>query len=489
MNIKEKLENLPTRTGVYKFLDKNGVIMYVGKALNLRSRVSSYFRDTHADRPHIIPMIPLIEDIDYVITDNEVESLILESALVKKYNPKFNVELKDDKSFAWIYITTRDEFPTVKIVRSIKKEEYFKGRLFGPYPDGRPVKRIFDYLRKMYPFCTCNEPRDLCLYYHLGLCPGPYHGKISKEDYRENIDNIIKFLQGKKRNIIIELKRKMEEYSKDQDYEKAANFRDKIADLEYLAQKIEISPFESETEYLKSKQEKNIEFLKNLSAMLRINRIRRMECYDISNIQGKFSYGSMTVAIDGRVSTDDYRIFKINELTEPNDPAMLAHVLKRRFRHLGREDDKSLSQKPDLILIDGGKSQLGVVKDNIPDGIAILGISKGKRLKRAGKKQKDEFWYLTNGEAVQIKLKDPFILINLRDEAHRFGIKHHRKNRALYSQKSLLDKIDGVGDKRRRDLIKTFHTIENIKNASVEDLNKVVKSMSVAENIKKVLNS
>ena len=194
-----EIDGLPITSGVYKFLNSKSTILYIGKANNLRNRVRSYFNNELYDRPFVKQMIPQINSIEIVRTNNEIESLVLESALIKKFSPKYNSDLKDDKSYVWIYITTKDDFPTVKIVRKISDEELKRGEIFGPYPKGSTVKRVFTYLRKLYPFCTCSRKSSKeCLYFHLGMCPGPYQGHISKRDYRKNINEIIKFLRGRK---------------------------------------------------------------------------------------------------------------------------------------------------------------------------------------------------------------------------------------------------------------------------------------------------
>lgn len=465
------LEDIPTKTGVYKFYDENGKILYIGKALNLKARVSSYFKNNHYDRPQIIKMIPLIHDIKTITTENEVESVVLESALIKKYKPKFNVEQKDDKSFAWIHISTYDEFPKVKIVRSIRKKDFEEGRIFGPYPKGKAVKRIFDYIRKLYPFCTCNNPQKPCLYYHLDLCPAPYHGKISKEEYRENIDNIIKFLSGKRKKILKNLKNQMKDYALEQDFEKAANLRDKIEDLEYLSQKIAVSPFETEQDYLKNRYEKIKNSLTTLSKQLGVENLRRIECFDISNIQGKFAYGAMSVAVNGRLSNEEYRIFKIKDYHQSNDVGMIYEVISRRLKR---------GELPDLILLDGGVGQLSGVKDLIPEGVKLMGISKIK-----GKsKKKDKFWFLDGNEIKTINVSYPYLLVELRDEAHRFGVKYYRKSIGKYMKASVLDSIDGIGPKRRKALLNRFGSVSGVKKASFEELNEVLKNKKLVEKIK-----
>ncbi len=486
---KSDLTSIPENTGVYKFYDKKEELLYVGKALNLKARISSYFRDTHLDRPHIIAMLPLVEKVQIVETDNEVESVILESALVKKYQPRFNIRLKDDKSFSWIYISTQEKFPKVSIVRSIKKGEYRKGKLFGPFPKGKVVRNIFDYIRKVYPFRTCDNFGDLCLYYHLDLCPGPCGDKISEQEYRKNIDNIIKFLNGRQRNIIKDLERKMYKHASKQDYEEASNLRDKINDLEYMSQKIHISPYEDDAQYITSRYERMRKSLSDLEQKVGLKKIRRIECYDISNIKGQFGYGAMAVSLDAKLEKSEYRIFKIKE-DDLSDINMLQNVLQRRLQHIGRDtEDKSLVEKPDLILIDGGRSHVSFLRSIVSEDIALLGISKGKHMRRKGHKSYDEFWWHDGEKVRKIKMSYPQLFVDLRDEAHRFGIKHYRKNMGHYSTRSVLDSIEGIGIKRRKKLLKHFKSLENIKKANVEELNEVLKNKKLAERVSHTLKN
>lgn len=484
--LENKLESLPQVPGVYKFLDKDGNILYIGKALNLRSRVNSYFRSDIYDRPRIRQMMPKVVDLEIVETNNEVEALVLESALIKKHKPKYNSDLKDGKSYAWIYVSTKEDFPTVKIVRTLNDEEYKKGRLFGPYPSGLAVKRVFTYLRKLYPFCTSCDPSEESpsLYYHLGLCPGPYHGYISKEDYRKNINEIVKFLSGRKKGQIKKMERDMKSYANEKRYEKAAELRDRINDLKYLGQDIEFNYFKDASNY-KSKRavSRNLSF-EELEMELDIDNLKRIECYDISNMQGKHAYGSMVVATEGALNRSQYRIFKIKGKDTPDDPGMLKEVLERRLKHIGKVDDKSLGSNPDIILIDGGKSQLGVLKKYIPKDTILMGISKGKHLKRAGFRKMDEFWIVRDGEVYSIDIENPALLVDLRDEAHRFAITHYRKRALKESKRSILESIPGVGDKRRKKLLKEFKDVKRIKKASVEKINEVVNNRKVSERIK-----
>ena len=487
--LENKLESLPQVPGVYRFLNKDKKILYIGKALNLRARVNSYFRGDIYDRPRIRQMMPMVNDIEITETNNEIEALVLESALIKKYKPKYNSDLKDDKSYAWIYVSTKNEFPTVKIVRTLTKDQYKKGRLFGPYPKGLAVKRIFTYLRKLYPFCTSCDPKDPSpsLYFYLGLCPGPYHGYISKEDYRKNINEIVKFLNGRKKGQIQQMEKKMKKYSKEKNYEKAGVLRDRINDLKYLGQDIEFNYLKEPSDYQSKRAISRNESFEELEMELDIDNLKRIECYDISNMQGKHAYGSMVVAENGALNRSQYRIFKIKGKDTPDDPTMLKEVLQRRVKHIGEEGKDSLSSKPDIILIDGGKSQLGVLKDIPPRDIFLMGISKGKHLKRAGLNKRDEFWIVRDGEIYRMDIENSSLLIDLRDEAHRFAITHYRKRAIKESKRSKLESIPGVGEKRRRALLTEFKDIKAIKKASVEKINDVVCNRKVSDDIKNYL--
>ena len=477
-----KLNTLPHSSGVYKFLDEQGNILYIGKALNLNKRVLSYFQKESNDRPRIKQMMPLVYDFNIVETNNEIEALILESALIKKYQPQFNTDLKDDKSYAWILITTKEEFPTVKIVRTLKKGEYKNGKLFGPYPSGYAIKRVYSYLRKLYPFCTCkNHDCKSSLYYHIGLCPGPYVGDISKEQYRENINNIIKFLSGKQQNHIKRLEMEMRRYSKDMNYEKASQLRDRIKDLKYIGQDIEFTYYDDAESYQSKREKARKSSFKYLEMELNIKNLSRMECYDISNNQGKNAYGSMVVAIDGKLERSKYRIFRIKGSDTPNDFLMLKEVLERRF--------KSTEELAQLVLIDGGKAQLTSVLQIIPQDICLMGISKGKHLRRKGKQLKDEFWIRKEKEILRIDIESPEILIDLRNEAHRFAISYYRKRSIKESKNSVLDRVEGVGNKRKKELIKKFGSIESLREASKEEICSVIKNRKVTDNIIKYLST
>lgn len=471
---------LPSTPGVYKFLDKEGIVLYIGKAINLRSRVSSYFNGSLADRPRILQMLPFVQDVNVTQTDNEIEALILESALIKEVQPKYNSDLKDDKSYAWLYINHRAQYPTVRIVRTLNKNEFRDGLLFGPYPSGKAIKRVFNYIRKIYPFCTSKNPSKPCFYSRIGLCPGP---DATHEEYMANIKGIVKFLKGNNKGHIQALERQMKEYSDAKEYEKAAELRDKIMDLKYLGSEIKFNYFNSEQDYINDKKSRTLSELSKIAQTLNIDSLNRIECYDISNIQGKLAFGSMVVSIGGTPDNSQYRVFRIKQLDTPNDPEMLREVLSRRLKHIGTDKDESLTAKPDLLLIDGGKTQLSVLRGVIPQDINVLGITKGRKYKRRGGKKMDEFWIYSEDDVVQIRINNPRILSLLRDEAHRFAILHHRKLRKFTQKKSLLDEVKGIGPVLKKKLISKYGSVKDIRKVSLEELIETLGNKTTAQSL------
>lgn len=481
--IQQQLDLLPRSSGVYKFLNSENDILYVGKAHNLKSRVSSYFTDTHEDRPRIIGMIPLIHKIQTIQTENDIEALVLESALIKEYQPKYNSDAKDDKSYAYLYININDQYPTVKIVRNITKTEYKNGKVFGPYPKGSAIKRVYRYLRTIYPFCTSKDPTKVCFDVQIGLCPGP----IERDEYMKNINGIVSFLNGKNRDIIKSFEEQMKEYSSNQDYEKAAIIRDKIEDLKYLSYKIEGKILNNEETYVQTKLRRNSDMVEKLAKEVGLEKLNRIECYDISNIQGTNAYGSMTVAINGTLDSSMYRIFKIKGDNTPDDFRMLNEVLQRRMSHISNDLDKSLNTKPDLILIDGGKGQISAVQ-NVINNVLVMGITKGRKYKRKGGNLKDEFLKVNqNGEIENIKIRNSRILSNLRDEAHRFAILHHRKARSKSQVKSYLDEIPNVGPKTKKILKRVYTTKESLLNSNYESLYELIKNKKIVNSLLKYI--
>lgn len=502
--IQHIIEQLPSKPGVYKFYNRAGQILYIGKAINLRSRVRSYFSNKLIDRPWVRQMIPHISDIKVIEAENEVEALILESNLIKKHLPKYNIASKDDRKYAWIEVEQRVPFPRVKKTRDFSG----KGRYYGPYPDGGAVNHVLKYIRTIYPFRSCNldmyldrspnavkKPR-VCIYYHLNLCPGPCDNLITAKEYCENIKHITKTLEGKKRSHIRELEKTMMALAERKKYEEAARIRDKVRDLSYLSQRIDIHYGDAEDEFHEIQKNRFEAGIKEIAAALKIalphEKIKktRVECYDISNLANEITYGSMAVAEGSSVVPSQYRIFKFKENIRRDDPEMLRRVIIRRLKHISREispdlsPDESLSKIPTFILLDGAQAQLSAVRPVIPKNIGIFAISKGKHFKRKGMPQNDEFWIISSSDKPKrITLENPFLFQHLRDEAHRFAIKHMRQGKRFLQKRSVLDEITGIGPKRRKLLFMRYGTVDEIKKASRESLEKTLQNKTAAKEV------
>ncbi len=589
--VKKLLNILPKKSGVYLFKNSKGEIIYIGKAKNIHDRVKSYFQNKSGNFFYMKPsnFIGKIKSIDYIVTDNETEALILEGNLIKKNRPKYNIDLKDDKSYPFIAITTGERFPRVFLTRNrnIKGAEYF-----GPYTDAGAVRKTLKYLRRIFQIRDCrkNKPgkssKKPCLNYHIKLCKAPCIGNISEEEYRKNIELVKFFLMGKDRTIVDRLKIKMEEYSKKEDFEKAAEFKNKIDDISklYSNQKV-FFPGEAKwdfisdsrgedsavislftyregilsiinnftiynTRYLddkeilagfiekyyadindipamifcplkiadadlfskwliekkgkkveikvpkigekkkimemvvrnsklyleKKKFEKDTghsefykEFIKLKKILGLMNIPRRIECFDISNLKDSFPVGSMSVAVDGKLINSDYRYFKIKTVTGQDDCRMIEEVIGRRLTYLGYKKtnvNNSFFLKPDLIIVDGGKSQFNTVnslmgRKQISD-IDIISIAK-----------KEETIFCNRyPQGVNLDLSNDYmrVLIKTRDEAHRFAVNFHRKLRDKNMTKSILDDIKGIGEKKKKYILGNIDSIEDLKMKTVKDL-------------------
>ena len=583
-------KNIPDNPGVYLMKNEKGKIIYVGKAKNLRNRVSSYFKNINSHNAKTLELVKNIRDIEFFICKTEVEALILENNLIKKNKPKYNILLKDEKTYPYIKFT-REKFPKLEVVRSTKRLNE-KADYFGPYPMG--IFFAVKSLLKIFPMRDCNRNMEKitkpCLKYHMNTCPAPCMYKDIEAEYNLNVENFKSFLKGHQSDILDILEKRMKHFSDNMEFERAINEREKINSLKRIleTQIIEYSKeinedvfvFEEKREFvflcvlniregkvinknhikismeksqeddlferlitsyyekrsiprniicdmryedksqlikewskiekgkeikmhfpkihsrryellemgylnLKEEVEKYLrqkkvvqEGLRNLKKTLRLSsHPYRIECFDISNIQGKDAVAAMTVAIDGEVTPKEYRHFKITVKDTPDDFLMMREALTRRYSKL--ETD----QLPNLILIDGGKGQLGVATEVLEK----LGkieytdiISIAKREEEIFKSYESDP-YLFEREDETLK-----ILQRLRDEAHRFGITHHRKLRSKRNIKSALDDIDGIGPKRKKELIKRFGTISNIRNATMEELMEVIPE-KIAEAIKEGL--
>lgn len=600
-NIEEELKKLPSQPGVYIMHDRRDEIIYVGKAISLKNRVRQYFQSSRNKTSKIEQMVSRIARFEYIITDSELEALVLECNLIKEHRPRYNTMLKDDKTYPYIKVTVNEDFPRVLFSREMKKD---KCKYFGPYTSAGAVKDTIELIHKLYQIRTCNRnlPRDIgkerpCLNYHIKQCQAPCQGYINKEDYGKSISQALEFLGGKYSPVITMLEEKMQAASEEMDYEKAIEFRDLLNSVKQIAQKQKITdsgmedrdiiamakdekdavvqvffvregrligrehfhvnigaaednqqiltgfvkqfyagtPFvpkelwvqtalEDDTvieEWLSAKRgqkvkimvprkgqkerlvelaEKNAalvlsqdkekikrEELRTIGAMnevgnwLGLTEVRRIEAFDISNISGFESVGSMIVYENGKPKRNDYRKFKIKWVKGANDYASMHEVLTRRFSH-GLKEAEELKEKgvdeefgsftrfPDLIMMDGGRGQVNIALQVIQDlglAIPVCGMVKDDNHRTRG-------LYYNNVEIPIDRHSEGFKLITrVQDEAHRFAIEYHRSLRSKGQVKSILDDIEGIGPNRRKALMREFKGLEPIKEASMEELLKV----------------
>ncbi len=593
--IAEKLKLLPSSPGVYIMLDAEGTVIYVGKARVLKNRVRQYFQ--HTQKPvKVQAMVDCISDFQYVVTPTEVDALALENTYIKKYKPKYNILLKDDKTYPYIKVHTREEFPRISVTRRLKKD----GRYFGPFMGGVNCKEIVDVAAKVYHIRTCGvavtaKPKKPCLNYHLGRCLAPCAHMIMKEEYAKNVERVVSFLSGNYEEAERILKEKMARFAEEEQFELALDYRNKIemlsklklrritsmpkdvdadiwavasnglytavsmlvtrngimrgsrifalengagdADegfLSFLTQYYQSAEIPHEiilneelddelfrvyafrktgrsliltrpkfgvkrelldmaagnaTEYL----EKSISAIQHkndmtagacarLQKLLGLTRYpRRMECYDISNISGVDKVGSMVVFTDGEADKTQYRRFRIKTVEGANDFASLQEVLTRRLSKLGTVDEGKF-EKPQLIVIDGGKGQLTAVK-TIFDGMNVEGIDL-----IALAKQEEEIYTLSGEDPIKIDRRDFALkmLQRIRDEAHRFAITYFRSLHGKRNLASVLEEIDGIGAKKRAALMKKFGSIDAVMRADTDDLAKAEGiGKELAEKIKK----
>lgn len=404
---RSQFKEIPPKPGAYLFKDVFGKVIYVGKARNLKNRVSSYFQKEIVLGDKTAQLVKNIKTIDYIMVESEIEALLLEANLIKKYRPKYNVELKDDKKYPYIKIT-HENFSRVFLARRVKDD---RALYFGPYPDGTSVRKILGLIRHIFPFCTHKKSYRSCLFIHLGLCPGPGIS-INEKDYKRTIKLIINFLKGKKTAVLKKLQREMEEAAFGQDYRKAALIKRQIWAIENITQEVK-SPFE----YLKNPnlvKDLAREKLKELTIFLGLSKVpKKIECYDISNISGTDATGSMAVAIDGQSASSMYKRFRIKRIPGSNDTAMIEEILTRRFKHKEWE-------LPDLVVVDGGLAQVNAASKIIHSfrlNISVVGLA--KRLEEV---------YFANNKSPLATNKNPkakFILQEIRNEAHRFAKAYH----------------------------------------------------------------
>lgn len=580
-DIQEQLKKLPAEPGVYLMKDQFNNIIYVGKAISLKNRVRQYFQSSKNHSSKVKSMVKNIKSFEYIITDSELEALILECNLIKEYRPKYNVLLRDDKTYPYIKVTTNEDYPRVLKVRRVLKD---KAKYFGPYTNLTAVNDTLEIIRNTYPIRTCNIDIDKaiknnmrpCLNMHIKKCVGPCTGNISKEEYNEMVEDIIMFLSGKEETLIEILKEKMNKCAMEFNFEEAAIYRDKIRSLEEMMQKQKIDAtasdlnqdviamarahdeacvqvffvrngkivgrehfilvgvmdssrasilgsfvkqFYMEQEYIpreliiedeiedsfileewlstkkgqkvtirvpqkgekknlvdmvrknameylekfsdmnKLKYEKSLGALEQLKDLLGLEEMpKRIESFDISNIQGVDSIGSMVVFTNGKKDKKEYRRYKIKTVIGPNDYDSMAEIVERRLKY---------GDLPDLILLDGGKGQVSSVQkvlDKYDVEIPLWGMYKDDKHRTKG--------LISQEKEIELdKTTNLYRFVaSIQEEVHNFAISYHRSLRNKSLTKSVLDDIQGIGEKRKKALLAHFKDIDAIKKASVEEL-------------------
>ena len=456
--LKTKLEQLPKSAGVYFHKDNTGEIIYVGKASNLRNRVRSYFQSGKQHDFKTKILVDEIVDVDWLEVDSEVEALFLESAMIKRYMPKFNIELRDNKNFLYIKIGD-EEYPRVSFTRRPMDDS---ASYYGPFTSAIAVKKAMKQLRRAFPYVTHrNLPSRACLHYHIGLCPGPEVDAISPSEYRKSIARLKRYLGGNGGKLIVELEREMKQLARSKHYEEAGRVRDQLNNLKALARQ----HLFSQEELFDLSRDKALQELK---AMLSLEDYpRRIECYDISHLQGTNNTASMVVFSDGVPNRGEYRKFKMR-FHGNDDFAHMQEVIQRRINRW------ESWPKPDVIVIDGGKGQVSSVQKVLDEKgvkVPVIGLAKRyEEIVRPPLAQGSEFEVIRLDKASHL-LK---MLMHIRDEAHRFAVTYHSHLRSKASTASLLEEVPGIGPATRKKLIKHFGSFRGVKSASEESLIEIV---------------
>lgn len=412
---------MPKKPGVYFFLDKTDSVLYIGKAKNLLDRVSSYFAKPDNLSPKTYSLVTQIVKIKVIIVESELESLLLEANYIKKFKPKYNIKLIDNKAYPLIRINKNAQFPSLTITRN---ENDPKSIYFGPYPDSKGLRQVLRMIRKIFPYqSVLNHPKKTCLYYHLNLCSCPpvFNSPYDKKQYKKAIAHIIDFLNGKTKKVVSDLEKERNLLSSQEEFEKAAKTQIKIDLIHKITQPFHM-PFEYETnpnlriDLRTQELEELMQVLKN--NQVNVSKLNRIECYDISNTFGKNPTGSMVVLTNGEIDKSQYRKFSI-KTQGPNDFAMMEEMLSRRF--------KNDWQLPDLLIVDGGKGQITAAKKilvNYSLNIPLIGLA--KREETIITSDFKEIRLPKDSKALQIVMR-------LRDEAHRFAITYHKKLRSKFT--------------------------------------------------------
>jgi excinuclease ABC subunit C len=612
----EVLDNLPTKPGVYIYKNEAGKVIYVGKAVNLRARVRSYFHHSAQQTHKIRRLVEEIAAIDFIVAASELEALLLENNLIKKHQPRFNVRLKDDKRYPYIKVNWQDPFPRVTTTRRILNDG---ARYFGPYTHAAAAYQTLDLVRKIFPYLTCTRTitghdERACLYYHIGRCSAPCIGVVNQEEYRAIIQGLCDFLSGSTDQVVADLQRQMQAAAEALDFEKAASVRDQLRGIEHVVERQKVMSPELADEdviafarensdtcvqvffirsgrligreyfllegtaeeddrsimtsfikqfydqvdnvppeillpqevdevmiirnWLRSKRgadvtlkvprrgkrrelvqmaaENATETLTHLRAQWQADEAKqseglsdlqqylnlpepplRIECYDVSTLQGTNTVASMVVFVKGVPRKSDYRRFKMQGVKGQNDFASMQETLRRRFKRMqdegyqtsespGKKDEYNpWSLLPDLVIVDGGKGQLNAALEvldefELRDAVAITGLAK----------REEELFVPDRPDPIVLPRTSQglFLVQRIRDEAHRFAVEYHRRLRGKQGVASQLDQIPGIGPRRRQKLLKTFGSIEAIREASLEELAAVPgMTRSAAEHIKSSL--
>ncbi|HSX41640.1 MAG TPA: excinuclease ABC subunit UvrC [Candidatus Saccharimonadales bacterium] len=459
----QKLKQLPKEPGVYFHKDAKGKIIYIGKAANLKNRVGSYFQQSRHRDAKTSLLVGDIVDLDWITVDSEVEALFLESEFIKRYRPKYNIDLKDDKHWIYIRIPMQDEFPVLEIVRRPLDDcvDYF-----GPYTSSDAVRKALKHLRKAFPYVTHSmtpPPPRACLHFHIGLCPGPEAGAITSADYKRSLRRLEMYFKGEKPKLVKQLEKEMAAAAKKQDFEAAAVRRNQLRNIQALSKQMIFG--DKEVFDLSRDQA-----LVGLADLLELKGLpRRIEAYDISHLQGTDNVASMIVFTDGVAHKEEYRRFKMRKGGN-DDFEHMREVMRRRF------SGKNLEQwpKPDLVLIDGGKGQLAAALGVMSElGVSLPTIGLAKREEEIIKLREEK---TNNFEVVRLPHSSHILqlLQRVRDEAHRFAVTYHSLLRGKRQTASQLDDVPGIGPATRKKLIKQFGSVRGVKEASHDELSAAV---------------
>lgn len=457
--VKAKLAQLPKSPGVYFHKSSTGEVIYVGKAARLSNRVRQYFQKSRLRDPKTDALVADIADIEWIETESEIDALFLEAEMIKRYMPKYNIMLRDDKSDLWVRIDYKSDHPTVTYTRRPLDDE---AEYYGPFTYAMSVRRAMKYLRRIFPYDD-KKPvakNRVSLNYHIGISPGLEEGKTSLEDYRRNLRNLSMYLKGERTRLVKSLEVQMNQAAKDKDFEKAALLRNQVTALKHLNQQIIFG----DQEFMDISKDKG---LSGLSKLLSLQKPpRRIEGYDISHMSGTNNVASMVVFTNGIPDKREYRKFKMR-LAGNNDFGHMKEVITRRFS----EKNSANWPTPDLLLIDGGKGQLSSVLEVLKEkDIAIPAIGLAKRF---------ETIIVPNGnemEEVLLGLNSDVtkLLQRIRDEAHRFAVSYHSTLKTKGQTESVLEEIPTIGAETRKKLIKTFGSVRGVQQARQMELEKVV---------------